>query len=48
MTKGAGPATVEDAFRGNPRDIPDALIVVTLSDASVLVTGAIKTAQTVH
>ena len=36
--EGIGPATVEDAFRGNPRDIPDALVAATLSDADVLVT----------
>jgi hypothetical protein len=37
VDQGAGPATVEDAFRGNPRDIPFALIVATLSDGGVLV-----------
>jgi hypothetical protein len=36
--QGAGPATVEDVFGGDPRDVPDALIAATLSDADVLVT----------
>ena len=36
--EGIGPATVDDVFRGNPRDIPDALVAATLSDADVLVT----------
>jgi hypothetical protein len=35
---GAGPVTVGDVFRGNPKDIPDALIGATLSDVDVLVT----------
>ena len=35
--EGIGPATVDDVFRGNPRDIPDALVAATL-DADVLVT----------
>jgi hypothetical protein len=35
---GAGPVKIEDVFRGNPKDIPDALIGATLSHADVLVT----------
>ena len=35
---GAGPVKIEDVFRGNLKDIPDALIGATLSDADILVT----------